>query len=89
MVFFQAGPVRLLLQYGATSPLIYLKVNDVHATIESLRADDVEIVTEPCVIFRRSGDSLGAAGTDEWLSFVRDPEGNLLGLLSHRRPQDS
>jgi methylmalonyl-CoA/ethylmalonyl-CoA epimerase len=89
MVFFQAGPVGLLLQYGATSALIYLKVNDVHATIESLRADDVETVTEPYVIFRHSDDSLGPAGTNEWLSFVRDSEGNLLGLLSHQRPEDS
>jgi methylmalonyl-CoA/ethylmalonyl-CoA epimerase len=89
MVFFQAGPVRLLLEYGATSALIYLKVNDVHATIESLRADNVEIVTESYVIFRHSDDRLGPAGTNKWLSFVRDSEGNLLGLLSHQGPDDS
>ena len=89
MVFFQAGPVRLLLEYGATSALIYVKVDDVHATIESLRAADVDIVTAPYVIFRHSDDSLGPAGTDEWLSFVRDSEGNLLGLLSHKKPEDS
>ena len=89
VVFFQAGLVRLLLQYGATSALIYLKVDDVRATIESLRADNVEILTEPYVFIRHSDDSLGPAGTDEWLSFVRDSEGNLLGLLSHQRPEDS
>jgi methylmalonyl-CoA/ethylmalonyl-CoA epimerase len=61
----------------------------VHATIKSLRADKVDIVTEPYVIFRHSDDSLGPAGTDEWLSFVRDSEGNLLGLLSHKKPEDS
>ena len=60
-----------------------------HATIESLRADGVEIATEPYVFFRHSDDSLGPAGTDEWLSFVRDSERNLLGLLSHQRPEDS
>jgi methylmalonyl-CoA/ethylmalonyl-CoA epimerase len=89
MVFFQAGPIRLLLEYGATSALIYIKVDDVHRTIESLRGDNVDIVTEPYVIFRHSDDSLGPAGTDEWLSFVRDSEGNLLGLLSHKRPEAS
>jgi methylmalonyl-CoA/ethylmalonyl-CoA epimerase len=88
MVFFQAGPVRLLLQYGATSALIYLKVNDVHATIESLRADHVEIVTEPHIMFRHTDDRLGPAGTNEWLSFIRDSEGNLLGLLSHQGTHD-
>lgn len=75
----------MLLQYGATSALIYLKVDDLHATIDSLRADDVEIVTVPYVIFRHSDDNLGPVGTDEWLSLVRDSEGNLLGLLSHQK----
>ena len=79
----------MLLQYGATSALIYLKVDNLHATIDSLRADDVEIVTEPYVIFRHSDDNLGPAGTDEWLSFIRDSEGNLLGLLSHQRAEHS
>jgi methylmalonyl-CoA/ethylmalonyl-CoA epimerase len=89
MVFFQAGPVRLLLEYGATSALIYLKVDDLHATIESLRADGVEIVTEPYIFFRHSDDSLGPAGTEEWLSFIKDSEDNLLALLSHKRPEDA
>lgn len=78
----------MLLEYGATSALIF-KVDDVHATIESPRVDGVEIVTEPYVFFHHSDDSLGPVGTDEWLSFVRDSEGNLLGLVSHRRPEDS
>jgi methylmalonyl-CoA/ethylmalonyl-CoA epimerase len=89
MVFFQAGAVRLLLEYGATSALIYLKVDDVHATIASLRGDDVEIVTEPYVIFRHADDNLGPAGTEEWLSFVKDSEGNMLGLISHKKSGDS
>lgn len=89
MVFFQVGPIRLLLEYGATSALIYIKVDDVHATIDALRADDVKIVTKPYVIFHHSDDSLGPAGTDEWLSFVRDSEGNLLGLLSHKKSEGS
>ena len=25
----------------------------------------------------------GPAGTDEWMAFVRDSEGNLVGLVSH------
>ena len=65
MVFFQAGSVRLLLEYGATSALIYLKVDDVQTTIKSLRADGVDIVTEPYVIFRHPDGRLGPAGTEE------------------------
>jgi methylmalonyl-CoA/ethylmalonyl-CoA epimerase len=89
MVFFHAGPVRLLLGESGTSALIYLKVNDVHATIDSLRAEGVDVVTEPHIIFRHSDDRLGPAGTDEWLAFIRDSEGNLLGLISHTESEQS
>ncbi len=50
--------------------------------IERLRNDGVEIVTKPHVIFRHDDDRLGPAGTDEWQAFVRDSEGNLVGLVS-------
>ena len=50
LLFFQAGAVRLLLEQVATSVLIYLKVDDVRATVESLRTDGVEIVAEPMLM---------------------------------------
>jgi methylmalonyl-CoA/ethylmalonyl-CoA epimerase len=83
LLFFQAGGVRLLLEQGAASSLVYLKVDDVRSTVEDLRADGVEIVSEPHVIFRHTDDSLGPAGTDEWMAFVKDSEGNTVGLVSH------
>jgi methylmalonyl-CoA/ethylmalonyl-CoA epimerase len=89
LLFFQAGAVRLLLEQGATSVLIYLKVDDVRATIESLRADSVEIVAEPHVIFSHTDDRLGPAGMDEWMAFVKDSEGNTVGLISHHKPESS
>ena len=89
LLFFQAGAVRLLLEQGANSVLIYLKVDDVRATIESLRADGVEIVAEPHVIFSHANDNLGPAGMDEWMAFVKDSEGNTVGLISHHKPETS
>lgn len=89
LLFFRAGAVRLLLEQGAASALIYLKVDDVRATIESLRADGVEIVAEPQVIFRHIDDSLGPAGMDEWMAFLKDSEGNTVGLISHHKPETS
>ena len=83
LLFFQAGPVRLLLEHAAASALIYLKVDDVSALVASLRADGVEIISEPHVIFSHSDDALGPAGTDEWMAFIRDSEGNTVGLVSH------
>jgi methylmalonyl-CoA/ethylmalonyl-CoA epimerase len=89
LLFFRAGSVRLLLEQGAASALIYFKVDDVRATLESLRADGVEIVAEPELIFSHTDDSLGPAGMDEWMAFVKDSEGNTVGLVSHHKPEHS
>ena len=89
LLFFQTGQVRLLLEQGATSALIYFKVDDVRATLASLRADGVEIVAEPELIFSHSNDSLGPAGMDEWMAFVKDSEGNTVGLVSHHQREHS
>jgi methylmalonyl-CoA/ethylmalonyl-CoA epimerase len=89
LLFFQAGRVRLLLEQGATSALIYFKVDDVRATLESLRTDGVEIVAEPQLIFSHGDDNLGPAGMDEWMAFVKDSEGNTVGLVSHHKPEHS
>ena len=83
LLFFRAGSVRLLLEQNAASALVYLKVDDVTASVETLRGDGVEIVSEPHVIFTHSDDKLGPAGTEEHMAFLRDSEGNLVGLVSH------
>jgi methylmalonyl-CoA/ethylmalonyl-CoA epimerase len=79
---------RLLLEQAAPSALVYLQVNDVRARIEELRADGVEIIGEPQVIFSHTDDTLGPAGTDEWMGFIRDSEGNTVGLVSHEPRHD-
>jgi methylmalonyl-CoA/ethylmalonyl-CoA epimerase len=87
LVFFAlgegAGRVRLLLERGAPSAMLYLHVADVHAAVDRLRAEGVEVDSEPHVIFSHPDDTLGPAGTDEWMAFIRDSEGNLVGLVSH------
>ena len=84
LLFFQAGSVRLLLEQNAPSALVYFRVDDLEATVESLRADGVEIISEPHLIFTHDDDRLGPAGTAEHMAFIRDSEGNTVGLLSHR-----
>lgn len=88
LLFFNVGRSRLLLEKAAASALVYLQVNDVRETIDALRARDVEIVAEPHVIFNHVDDSLGPAGTDEWMAFIRDSEGNTVGLVSHEPRHD-
>jgi methylmalonyl-CoA/ethylmalonyl-CoA epimerase len=80
------GDTRLLLDAGAPSALIYLRVDSVREKTEELRAAGVEISTEPHVIFRHEDDTLGAAGTEEWMAFFTDSEGNTVGIASQELP---
>jgi methylmalonyl-CoA/ethylmalonyl-CoA epimerase len=82
LAFFRLGSVRLLLERGAPSAMLYLQVDDVRARTEALRAEGVAIVEEPQIIFSHPDDSLGPAGTDEWMAFIRDSEDNVVGLVS-------
>ena len=86
LLFYVLDDVRLLLDGAAPSALVYLRVGSVREKVEELRAEGVEIVTEPHVIFTHDDDSLGPAGTEEWMGFIRDSEGNTVGLVSHERP---
>jgi methylmalonyl-CoA/ethylmalonyl-CoA epimerase len=88
LLFFNVGRSRLLLERAAASALIYLQVDDVRSTIEALRMRRVDIVEEPHVIFSHVDDTLGPAGTDEWMAFIHDSEGNLVGLVSHEPRHD-
>jgi methylmalonyl-CoA/ethylmalonyl-CoA epimerase len=88
LLFFNVGRSRLLLERAAASALIYLQVNDVRSTIEELRMRRVDIVEDPHVIFTHTDDTLGPAGTDEWMAFIRDSEGNTVGLVSHEPRHD-
>ncbi len=82
LLFFDLDGVRLLLEPGAPSSVIYLAVDDVVSSIEALRARGVAVITEPHVIFTHEDDALGPAGTDEWMAFITDSEGNTVGLVS-------
>ncbi|MBX9243286.1 methylmalonyl-CoA epimerase [Actinotalea ferrariae] len=84
LLFFRLGPTRLLLERSAPSSLVYLQVPDVRTRVEELRARGVVIEGDPHVIFRHDDAALGPAGHDEWQAFVRDSEGNLVGLVSHQ-----
>jgi methylmalonyl-CoA/ethylmalonyl-CoA epimerase len=83
LLFFDLDGVRLLLERGAPSSLIYLNVTDVRSSVAELEARGVEVVGAPHVIFHHDDARLGPAGTDEWMAFIRDSEGNMVGLVSH------
>jgi methylmalonyl-CoA/ethylmalonyl-CoA epimerase len=88
LLFFNVGRSRLLLERAAASALVYYEVPDVHVTVDRLRAGGVEVVGEPQLIFSHTDDTLGPAGNDEWMAFIRDSEGNTVGLISYEPRHD-
>ena len=84
LVFFDLDGTRLLLDRGAPSALHYFPVDDIDSAVARLRDAGVAVEGEPHLIFGHDDDTLGPAGTDEWQAFVRDSEGNLVGLVEQR-----
>jgi methylmalonyl-CoA/ethylmalonyl-CoA epimerase len=53
--------------------------------VAELRASGVVVVAEPHLIFTHDDDLLGPAGAAERQAFIRDSEGNTIGLVSQTR----
>ncbi len=78
--------MRLLLEQAAPSALIYLRVPDVRASISQLRDGEVTVETEPHRVHVDTDGAFGEPGWEEWMAFIRDSEGNLVGLASRHAP---
>jgi len=81
--FFDCGGVRLMLtlpegQTVQANSILYFKVRDINATHQSLSARNVRFEDKPHIIARMSDHDL-------WMTFFRDSENNLLGLMSEVR----
>ena len=94
LAFFRLGETRLLLDAAAdeessdlSGGLIYVRVPNVAEAVENLRAQGTEIQGEPHIIFDDTDGTFGDAGEVEWMAFIKDPDGNTIGLAS-RAPAD-
>ena len=80
--FFDCGGVRLMLdkpeKTEAGTSIIYFRVRDINETHEQMKARGVEFVDKPHLIARLPDHDL-------WMTFFRDSEGNLLGMMSEVR----
>ncbi|OFI37965.1 methylmalonyl-CoA epimerase [Arthrobacter sp. SW1] len=86
LVFFDLGGVRLLLERGAPSALLYLEQPALAETVARLEADGVRIISGPQLVFTHPDATLGPAGTEEWMAFIEDSEGNTVALVAHMQP---
>jgi DNA-binding CsgD family transcriptional regulator/predicted enzyme related to lactoylglutathione lyase len=85
LAFFDADGVRLYLHRKdeadwKPSSTLYFLVDDIHATQEALTANGVRFTGAPHVIFTHDD------GTEEWMTFFEDGEGNILALMSRAKP---
>jgi methylmalonyl-CoA/ethylmalonyl-CoA epimerase len=81
--FFNCAGIRLMLDSPAKKDagrgsVIYFKVNDLLSVVESLSARGVLFESQPHIIAKMADHEL-------WMTFFRDPDGNLLGLMSEVR----
>ena len=85
IAFFDLGGTRLFMEKSATaSSVLYLRVPEIQAAYNSLRAKGVLFDEEPHVIFKDDQGQFGAAGQEEWMAFFHDPAGNILALASRQ-----
>lgn len=83
--FFDCAGVRLMLDAPAKSQannfssIIYYKVADLQAAYDVLTARGVVFEAEPHLIAKLPDHEL-------WMAFFRDPDDNLLALMTELRP---
>lgn len=84
LAFLDCGGIRLMLStpQGAGTvngnSILYFKVTDIGATFEALLDRGAVGEREPQATAELSDHTL-------WLAFLRDPDGNLVGLMEERR----
>ena len=79
LAFFDCGGVRLFLSEGDggdAAPILYFRVDDIHAMQRTLEARGVAFHGAPHLIHRH------ADGSEEWMSFFKDPEDRPLALMA-------
>jgi methylmalonyl-CoA/ethylmalonyl-CoA epimerase len=81
LAFFDCGGVRLMLdrpekpEFDHPSSILYFAVPDIQAAYAAMKEKGVQFEDEPHLIARMPDHDL-------WMTFFRDSEGNLLGLMS-------
>ena len=82
MLFFQCGGIRLMLSnetsQGTHSSILYFKVEDIQAEADGMKARGVAFERDPSLIAKMPDHEL-------WMAFFRDPDQNLLALMSEVR----
>jgi methylmalonyl-CoA/ethylmalonyl-CoA epimerase len=65
-------------EFDHPASIIYYKVADIHQASRAIADKGVALEHEPSIIARMPDHDL-------WMSFVRDTEGNLVGLMAEMK----
>jgi len=82
LAFFDCGGTRLFLSLDESGAepgeqnVLYFSVPDINVSYAELQCRGVEFVDAPHMIFKHPD------GTEEWMVFFKDCDGQLLGLMS-------
>jgi methylmalonyl-CoA/ethylmalonyl-CoA epimerase len=82
LAFFDCGGVRLFLravpdEEWRPSSILYFRVDDIEPAFRALVERGATRIQGPAVIHRDE-----TSGTEEWMAFFADPDGNVLALMS-------
>jgi catechol 2,3-dioxygenase-like lactoylglutathione lyase family enzyme len=86
LAFFRFGDTRILLEKAGPPATLYFRVADLSRAYDELRGRGVRFDSEPHLIHRDEEGYFGPPGTEEWMAFFRDPDGNLLALAAQVAP---
>ena len=85
LAFFDLGSTRLLLGPNHYSSSLFLEVDDIDEAVGALSAAGARFEGQPRLMHTDESGLFGPVGTQEWMAFVWDSEGNLLGLVERRQ----
>jgi len=84
LAFLDAGGIRLMLSTGEgefkprSSTVLYFRVADIVAEHSAISARGATFVDTPHLVAKMPDHEL-------WMCFLKDPDGNVLGLMEERR----
>jgi catechol 2,3-dioxygenase-like lactoylglutathione lyase family enzyme len=84
IAFICAGGVRLFFAANNAPATVYLDVADLEAFCAWQESRGVALAVQPARVHVDADGTFGPAGEAEWMAFVRDPAGNMVGLVERR-----
>ena len=82
--FALSGGARLLLSATASQASLYFLVGSLDTAVRELKKRGVSFLQPPAMIHRDEAGNFARKGSEEWMVFLKDPSGNLLGLVERR-----